>query len=399
MNKAIFLNFPTHGCINSLLATASEMVKRGQKVIYYCTEEFRNKIEQTGAEFRPYEGLINEFKINNYDIFKALKLNIEMTVDKLDHNLDIIQKENPDYIIHDSLCTWGKQIASILRIPAVNLMHSYPITRSSISFNADTASIITKTGWYKFKNLFRKKNPVRILKKKYDIDLSLADIMINKEALNIVYTSQHMEPNIYRSEKTYKFVGPSMFFKKIQDDFPFDKLKEKKAVYISLGTLHNKNFKFYKKCINAFKNREYYIVITAGFEINIDELGDLPNNFIIRQSVPQQMLLEHVDLFITHAGMNSVNEAICNAVPMLLLPQQFEQKMIAQRVEEMGIGISMEMKKVTSEKLYENSKVIISDSSYKRNALKYRSIFSEEEKVSHVKAADEILSYINKTIS
>lgn len=48
MRKAIFLNFPTRGCINSLLATATELVDRGEKIIYYCTEEFRNKIEQTG---------------------------------------------------------------------------------------------------------------------------------------------------------------------------------------------------------------------------------------------------------------------------------------------------------------------------------------------------------------
>ena len=114
MSKAIFLNFPTHGCINSLLATASELVDRGQEIIYFCTEEFRNKIEQTGAEFRPYNGLINKFKIENDDLSKALKLNVEMTVDKLDHNLKTILKENPDYIVHDSLCTWVKQMAVIL---------------------------------------------------------------------------------------------------------------------------------------------------------------------------------------------------------------------------------------------------------------------------------------------
>ena len=201
MNKAIFLNFPTHGCINSLLATATELVDRGEKIIYYCTEEFRNKIEQTGAEFRPYEGIINEFKIENFDLYKALKLSLEMTVDKLDHNLDIIRKENPDYIIHDSLCTWGKHMASILKIPAVNLMHSFPVTKSSISFNADTAALLLNVGLYKLKNQLKKNNPQKLLKKKYDIDLSLGDILINKERLNIVYTSQHMEPNIFQKSK------------------------------------------------------------------------------------------------------------------------------------------------------------------------------------------------------
>lgn len=396
MSKAIFLNFPTHGCINSLLATASELVDRGEKIIYYCTEEFRNKIEQTGAEFRPYQGLINKFKIENFDLFKALILNIEMTVDKLDHNFDTISKEKPDYIIHDSLCTWGKHIASILKLPAVNLMHSFPIAESSSSFTADTASLLIKIGLYRIKYRFKKIDPQKILKKKYDVDLSLRDIFINKEGLNIVYTSKYMEPNIYHSEKTYQFVGPSLFFKKEQDDFPFDKLKGKKVVYISLGTLLSNNSNFYKKCINAFSNKEYYVVISTGFEIDLTEFGDLPENFIIRQSVPQQKLLEHVDLFITHAGMNSVNEAIYHGVPMLLLPHQIEQKMIAKRVREMGIGIVMNINKLTPEKLYENAKCLISDSNYKKQALKYKSIFNEEEKTSHLKAADEILLYIDK---
>jgi len=108
VGKVIFLNFPTHGCINSLFGTVSELVNRGQKIIYYCTEEFRTKIEQTGAEFGPYKGGINTFKIENNDLSKALELNIEMTVDKLVHNLEAVRKEDPDYIVHDSLCNWGK---------------------------------------------------------------------------------------------------------------------------------------------------------------------------------------------------------------------------------------------------------------------------------------------------
>ena len=313
MSKVIILNFPTHGCINPLLATVSELVNRGEEIIYYCTEEFRNKIEKTGAEFRPFQGLINEFKyFKNDSLFVALKLTVEMTVDKLDYNLDIIRKENPDYIIHDSLCTWGKHIASILGIPAINLMHSYPITKSSISLTAYTVPFFIKVGLYKLKNNFK-----HILKKKYGIKLSLGDVLINKEDLNIVYTSKQMEPNVFQSESTYRFVGPSMFFKNESTNFPFNKLNNKRVIYISLGTLHNNNLGFYKTCLSAFRNSEYFVVIAIGFETDLKEFNNIPDNFLIVQSVPQQKLLEHVELFITHAGMNSVNEAICSGVPML----------------------------------------------------------------------------------
>ena len=400
MSKVIFLNFPTHGCINPLLATSSELVKRGEKIIYYCTEEFRNKIEQTGAEFRPYKGLINEYKIKNYeDLFEGLKLIIEMTIDKLDYNLDAIRNENPDCIIHDSLCTWGKGIASILDIPAINLMHSYPITKSSISLTAHTLPFLFKIGLYRFINHFKKDSFKHTLERKYDMSLSIGDIWVNKEGLNIIYTSKQMELSVYQSEKTFRFVGPSLYFKKDHYDFPFENLRDKKVIYISLGTLHNKNPEFYRICVEAFSNTKYYVVISAGFQTNLDEFNNLPENFLIRQSVPQQKLLEYVDLFITHAGMNSVNEAICRGVPMLLFPHHFEQDMIARRVAEMGVGLKMNIKNITTAKLYKSADCVISESRFKNQALKFKSVFDGEEKVSHIKAADEILSYLKNEIN
>jgi MGT family glycosyltransferase len=168
------------------------------------------------------------------------------------------------------------------------------------------------------------------------------------------------------------------------------------VVYISLGTLHNNNPYFYKICLNAFASKEYYVVISVGFDLKWNEFRELPENFIIRRSVPQQKLLEEVAIFITHAGMNSVNEAICCGVPMLLLPQQFEQKLIARRAGEMGIGTVMNIRKVTPKKLYENAENLMLDPNYKKQALEYKSIFREEETTSHLKAADNILRHIGK---
>ena len=397
MSNVVFLNFPTHGCINPLLATVSELVKRGEKIIYYCTEEFRDKIEQTGAEFRPYKGLINKYELNNYDdLFEGMKLIVKMTLDKLDHNLEEIRRENPDYIIHDSLCTWGKHIATIIGVPAINLMHSYPITQSTISLTPSTAPFLKKIALYKLRNNFNKNSFENILKKKYQVNLSLGDMLINEESLNIVYTSEHMEPGLSQSEKTFRFVGPSLFFKREKNDFPFEKLRNKRVIYISLGTLHSKNSDFYKICLKAFSDTEYFVVISVGSDTNLSEFNLIPDNFLIRQSVPQQQLLEHVDLFVTHAGMNSVNEAICKGVLMLLLPHHFEQELIARRTQEMGIGKMMNIKKIDPEKLAETSKQLISDSTYKKQASIFKSVFTKEEKTSHQKAADEILNYIKR---
>ncbi len=56
----------------------------------------------------------------------------------------------------------------------------------------------------------------------------------------------------------------------------------------------------------------------------------------------------------------------------------------------------MTIEKITPEKIYKNANRLISDSNYKMQALKFKSIFNGEEKISHVKATNEILHYINK---
>ncbi|MGB8455342.1 MAG: hypothetical protein WCD89_23800 [Anaerocolumna sp.] len=48
-----FFNIPAHGHINPTLPIVNELVKRGETIIYYSTEAFREKIEKTGAKYKP----------------------------------------------------------------------------------------------------------------------------------------------------------------------------------------------------------------------------------------------------------------------------------------------------------------------------------------------------------
>jgi len=55
--------------------------------------------------------------------------------------------------------------------------------------------------------------------------------------------------------------------------------------------------------------------------------------------VPQLELLEKVDLFITHGGMNSVNEGLNCGVPLVIVPQQIEQAFNGRQVARQGAGV------------------------------------------------------------
>ena len=69
------------------------------------------------------------------------------------------------------------------------------------------------------------------------------------------------------------------------------------------------------------------------------KLGAIPDNFIVRPSMPQLEILQRAALFISHGGMNSVNESLFYGVPLVVIPQQMEQLLNGRMVERAGAGI------------------------------------------------------------
>ncbi len=49
-------------------------------------------------------------------------------------------------------------------------------------------------------------------------------------------------------------------------------------------------------------------------------------------------MLRHAEVFLSHAGMNSVMESLHHGVPFVAVPQIPEQRAIARRAEEMRVG-------------------------------------------------------------
>jgi UDP:flavonoid glycosyltransferase YjiC (YdhE family) len=50
--------------------------------------------------------------------------------------------------------------------------------------------------------------------------------------------------------------------------------------------------------------------MSIGKQNQLGDLGDIPDNFIVKQYVPQTEVLQYAKLFITHGGMNSSNEGL-----------------------------------------------------------------------------------------
>jgi MGT family glycosyltransferase len=159
---------------------------------------------------------------------------------------------------------------------------------------------------------------------------------------NIVYSSRRMMPDGGRFGEEYAFVGPAIGPRLDAPAFPLHELDPGRAlIYISLGTVFNDNLGFFHQCIAAFGGGERQVVLSVGRERVLGSLGQIPDNIITRAYVPQLEILERAALFVTHAGVNSVHESLYHSVPLLLVPQQMEQTLVAARVAELGAGLAL----------------------------------------------------------
>ncbi|HOP48891.1 hypothetical protein BG32_03950 [Mesotoga sp. HF07.pep.5.2.highcov] len=393
MGIGIFFNVPAHGHINPTLPIVNELVKRGETIIYYSTEAFREKIEKAGARYKPYSFSLPQGPTSGGNFVNLAGMLLKATEEVMSEEMNYIRKLQPDYIIHDSMCPWGKYMAKHLGIKAVNTTSTFVFsgetTNKADGFRKKILKMALEEGIGKIFDIVSTK---RRLKVEYGVDGKIMDLFRNQEELNIVFTSLQFQPDGAKLGNKFVFIGPSIYDRKDAQDFSFENIGDRKLVYISLGTIANERLDFYRECIKAFSKSEFNVLISIGSKVNKKEFGVVPSNIYIENYVPQIEVLKRASLFISHGGMNSVNEALYFGVPLLIFPQQPEQVMVAKRVEELGAGICITKKEIDSEYLFKKSVYIIESRSFYESAGKIGEDFREAG--GYKAGADAILNYV-----
>lgn len=123
------------------------------------------------------------------------------------------------------------------------------------------------------------------------------------------------------------------------------------AIYFSLGSnVKSKNISpaTRKAIIEAFSQLTKYKVL---WKFEDDEMPDKPSNVKISKWVPQQDVLRHknVKVFITQAGVQSLEEALYARVPMIAIPYFGDQDANAKRLEQKGLGLCLDHHTLTAE--------------------------------------------------
>ena len=360
--KIAWFCIPAYGHTNPTLGLVKELTSAGHQVFYFSFEMFREKIEQAGAEFIGCDGYDfdmedkeNADRVGKDKVF-ATELLVSSTLALDEMTTEKIGEIKPDVIVSDSVAFWGKLVAMKHGVPYVS-------STTTFAFNRYSAKYMKETPWDIAKMLFAmpriNKQIKRLQEHGYPVKGLLEIVQNDNETNTIVYTSKYFQPCAETFSDRYHFIGPLV--RPVTE--PVAKTAEK-TVYVSMGTV-NQNREFYRNCIHAMAKTNWQVIVSMGTDT--ERFDDLPDHVQIYESVDQMAVLSIADAFITHCGMNSTSEGLYLQVPLVLFPQTPEQGAVARRTEELGAGIRL--KSISEEDILEAVQTVLSDPSYKKNAV------------------------------
>lgn len=120
----------------------------------------------------------------------------------------------------------------------------------------------------------------------------------------------------------------------------YQRASDRPLVYLTFGT-QTVQPGLYRQAVAGLAGLPVDVLVAAGSQAAWDEIGTVPANVTLHRWVPQDDLLRHVDLVVSHAGSGTVLGALANGLPQLLLPQGGDQFSNARSVVQAGAGRQM----------------------------------------------------------
>jgi MGT family glycosyltransferase len=202
------------------------------------------------------------------------------------------------------------------------------------------------------------------------VDLRFSDQLV------LAFTTTALVGSIYNFPGHYVFVGPAIGRRTGGEGFPWDWLNpDRERILVSLGT------------INPAAGQRFFATAVAAIEPLADRLQAIlvapphlvsspPDHVLVRQFIPQLSLLPHLHAVVSHAGHNTVCEALAHGLPLVVAPIRDDQPVIAQQVVTAGAGIRVHFSRVGASELREAITALLDDPRYRNAAQLVQTSFS-----------------------
>lgn len=328
INRFLFVTFPMRGHVDPMVPIVTELTAREADVEVVVDPRFADAFADTGARVHELETAVLgsvPATLGRSGRSVRRRANAEVRRRRARVAGDLCERWpelRPDVVITDLYAEWGATAARRTGTPLVSFTGTYAVNHRMAVAGIRRAAGPIVTALLRATGLIRVAHPA----------------LRDRAGLALVNTTDGLQPDRAGFGDRYRFVGPLLREDSIDDpDLPWQAMASGPVLYVSSGTVYQRGAEFYRAVAAAFADTEWTVVMATA-RTDPAELGPLPANVHARQYVPQHRVLRLTDVFLTHAGMNSVLDAVRCEVPMLTAPCSLDQKGTADHLEGLGVG-------------------------------------------------------------
>lgn len=121
-----------------------------------------------------------------------------------------------------------------------------------------------------------------------------------------------------------------------------DIASDRPFIFASLGTLQGHRFGLFKRIAKACRQLDAQLLVAhcGGLDARQAQALERLGATWVCAFAPQEAALARADAVVSHAGLNTVMDAMAAHTPILALPIAFDQPGVAARVRHAGVGLS-----------------------------------------------------------
>lgn len=396
------------GHLNTMLPLGQELQKRGHWVTVIGLLDAQRKTLAAGLKFRamaeeafPEGRMTEQFaqlgKLSGLAAFRyAINIFKDETTVMLKKAPQAIEEAGVEALLVDQALVWGGTVAEYLDLPFVSICSAVVLNRDLSVPPFNTPWQYSPTWWGRLRNRMGYQlidylakpisEAITEYRQKWNLPLDYDDYsqlaQISQQPPELEFPRQNLP-------EWFHFTGPYHNADSREPvPFPWEKLNGKPLIYASMGTLQNRLIDVFEKIAAACEGLDAQLVISLGGSTTPESLPELSGNPLVVGYAPQLELLQKASLTITHAGMNTTLESLTYGVPMVAIPIANDQPGIAARIAWTGVGEVVPLSKLSVERLQKAIEQVLTEDSYKKNALKLQEAIKRAGGVS--RAADII---------
>jgi MGT family glycosyltransferase len=285
----------------------------------------------------------------------------------------------PDALIIDQTDAAASLVATALGVPFVNIANALPLNLEPAlpppvlpwPYDPSPKGLRRNQGGYRVAR-FVERPITKVIRRHAERlgrpEIRFADETWSKRA-QITQCVQGLDFPRAQLPDSFHYVGP---FRETDAPLDLDLPDDgRPVIFCSFGSLQGSRAGLFRAVAAAAAELDLILVIAHGGLLPAAEIARLSGRPVVRAYVPQRALLARCALAITHAGFNTVMDALSSGVPMVALPITFEQPATGARLERAGVAVVLQRRR-TEARIRDAIQEVLSNPSYRESAGRLR---------------------------